>query len=1000
MLRTLLSRFQANSSKLDNDSYQNRPTYIQESVPKKKVNERKDQITESHKQHKTHETTEFLGKIVFADDCDSDKNQIFTVSSNDIEYDVFLPDINWNAVVGDFVKCLAFVKINDEDGNKLEVFRMVPRKKSTEYARVTKVNDDHAIFDDRIILYKNTVKDSRIELYAEYKIEMIESDRQLEKSYSYRVTSIFEKMDSNIIGTGIVFENSPFKIYINQDEKKELGVKHIKIFNRSDKPACIKYIKIVPFLSENSDIISYEKNINFKLNPKIGQFKVFFSIQPRKIGKFFFYLSVGFNNFEEKYEFSVEIHKAYIVPGEKLIRSPRFVDVTISEHAIPNDIKEIDCSNFKEAKLELENLFPSLKEKLTPMNYLERMKLGLFLDEMAMEKSFASYHIDRTAFEEKGEYLKLTVKDVAEKRPSIIIGDKVIATDPTESNNDNNPIYEGYIHKVGNDSLFCKFHTNFHEQHGGKDYSVDFVFSRSVFRRQHHALEKFTSNNSLGYDFLFPNKKIAINEIQLDAEIDTEGNLIIGKRQQDWFYNDLNKYQKSAVVNVLRGENRPFPYIYFGCPGSGKTQTVIETILQIQKNLKSSKIIVATPSNSAANLILEMLLISDVLDVDNSKFLRIVSNNQVDKELIPDNLKKYCGTVSIASDNGNQSSSTLKNKNGILQNLTRSKIIEYQIIIATLNGIGNLMQMSFDEYFSHVIIDEAGQSIEAESIIPLTLLNSKNGQCVLSGDPKQLGPIAISIFAKTFNFSISMIERLLLTDQYYAQIYGPNKSDYDPKFVTKLIINYRSHPSVLKVYNDLFYNGELEGAVNDTDSIETLFLASIGDLLWKDINTKCGVIFVNVINGQNKRVQESCSWFNDQEVSGVMTFVKKCHAKNIPFKNIGILAPYALQVKKLKQQISLLNDSDLKVGTVEEFQGQERLIMIVSTVRTEQKHLKKDSRFGLGFLQCEKRINVAISRARALLVIFGKKSILEKDPNWKKLIDYTKENKTFVTENY
>lgn len=90
----------------------------------------------------------------------------------------------------------------------------------------------------------------------------------------------------------------------------------------------------------------------------------------------------------------------------------------------------------------------------------------------------------------------------------------------------------------------------------------------------------------------------------------------------------------------------------------------------------------------------------------------------------------------------------------------------------------------------------------------------------------------------------------------------------------------------------------------------------------------------------------------------------------------------------------------MKVGTVEEFQGQERLIMIVSTVRTEQKQIMKDNRFGLGFLQCPKRINVAISRARALLVVFGKQSILEKDVNWKRLIEYTKNNNTFVTENY
>jgi superfamily I DNA and/or RNA helicase len=88
----------------------------------------------------------------------------------------------------------------------------------------------------------------------------------------------------------------------------------------------------------------------------------------------------------------------------------------------------------------------------------------------------------------------------------------------------------------------------------------------------------------------------------------------------------------------------------------------------------------------------------------------------------------------------------------------------------------------------------------------------------------------------------------------------------------------------------------------------------------------------------------------------------------------------------------------LKIGTVEEFQGQERMIIIVSTVRTTEKHLTTDAKFGLGFVDCPKRMNVAISRARALLVVFGKEDILESDDGWKKLIEYAKNNNTYVVE--
>ena len=74
------------------------------------------------------------------------------------------------------------------------------------------------------------------------------------------------------------------------------------------------------------------------------------------------------------------------------------------------------------------------------------------------------------------------------------------------------------------------------------------------------------------------------------------------------------------------------------------------------------------------------------------------------------------------------------------------------------------------------------------------------------------------------------------------------------------------------------------------------------------------------------------------------------------------------------------------------------MIMIVSTVRSDQRHISNDAKFGLGFLNCPKRMNVAISRARSLLVVFGKETILNLDDGWKHLINYTKENGTYLVE--
>jgi superfamily I DNA and/or RNA helicase len=104
-------------------------------------------------------------------------------------------------------------------------------------------------------------------------------------------------------------------------------------------------------------------------------------------------------------------------------------------------------------------------------------------------------------------------------------------------------------------------------------------------------------------------------------------------------------------------------------------------------------------------------------------------------------------------------------------------------------------------------------------------------------------------------------------------------------------------------------------------------------------------------------------------------------------------------VKKLKTKIAYLPDTELKIGTVEDFQGQERQIILVSTVRSEEQYSASDRKFNLGFLNCQKRINVAVSRARSLLVIFGKQSVLVKDKSWKKLLEFSKANGTYVVDN-
>lgn len=230
--------------------------------------------------------------------------------------------------------------------------------------------------------------------------------------------------------------------------------------------------------------------------------------------------------------------------------------------------------------------------------------------------------------------------------------------------------------------------------------------------------------------------------------------------------------------------------------------------------------------------------------------------------------------------------------------------------------------------------------------------------------------------------------------------YGTDKNDFDERFVTKLKKNYRSLPSILHVYSHLYYDNELEAEVDEEDSKEIKLLQSIDSILWNRNlpNKKCGIFFINV-DGRNLRTLESSSWFNDEEASRVFLFACRLKKLGISMQNVGIITPYSLQVKRLRGIFDeAMPGCGLKVGSVEEFQGQERDIILVSTVRTNHKLVANDHQFNLGFLQCPKRMNVAISRARALLVVFGKESLLAQDENWRYLIQYCRQKGTYVCE--
>lgn len=412
------------------------------------------------------------------------------------------------------------------------------------------------------------------------------------------------------------------------------------------------------------------------------------------------------------------------------------------------------------------------------------------------------------------------------------------------------------------------------------------------------------------------------------------------------FMSCLNDYQRRAVINVLKGECRPAPYIIFGPPGTGKTVTVVEAVLQVYARKKNSKILVCGNSNSCVDLIAQRIQDSNV--VPKKEMIRVSAFYRMEK-LIPVELEE------ITRD---------------MDTIDTETYAKCRVIITTCIQSGALYE--FKDLFDYVFIDEAGHANEPEALISIGLVKS-SGCVVLAGDPHQLGPVCVSPVANSNGLGTSLLERLTRRSIYQRQVRDA-KLAYDPRYITKLIICYRSDKRVMVCNNELFYHNELKFE-NETPQF------------WLDLlKVEQPLVFHNV-KGRDRREYVNPSWFNPSEAITCLSYVSRLYKAGLRPDQLGIITPYRRQIEKMNLLFDSCSLKRCKTATMEEFQGDEREVIIISTVRTRERNINFDKQFNLGFLFNPKRFNVAISRAKWLVIVVGDKQILSRDSCWLKYIE-------------
>jgi len=452
--------------------------------------------------------------------------------------------------------------------------------------------------------------------------------------------------------------------------------------------------------------------------------------------------------------------------------------------------------------------------------------------------------------------------------------------------------------------------------------------------------------------------------------------------QSEW----LNQSQQMAVNNILASHDIA---IVHGPPGTGKTTTLVEAIIETLKTER--QVMVCAYNNIAVDVIAEKLMERDI------NVVRIGNPAKVTDELLNVTYESkyfehpyYADILSCKTTIQNlQSEYAYTSRNRQKKKELRREINNYRyyaelmalriktaifdenrVVAATM--IGSVNKILRDISFSTVFIDEAAQALEPACWVPIT----KAHRVIFAGDHKQLPPTIKSYEAARTGLMFTLFEKIIAKK---------------PEYSTMLLTQYRMHESIMKFSSQWFYKGRLKAS-------ETIRIKKLID---NDIPVEW--IDTSLCKFNENRQDSGTSIYNFEEVEIVMqtlfAYIEKLDPSRIMNDKIsfGIISPYAAQVDLFRKKI--YNDGFLKqlmlrkliiVKTIDGFQGQERDVIIISLVRSN-KHSQ------IGFLADYRRINVAITRAKKKLFLIGDSSTLSGDPFFEALYLYVRKS-GLVTE--
>ena len=449
----------------------------------------------------------------------------------------------------------------------------------------------------------------------------------------------------------------------------------------------------------------------------------------------------------------------------------------------------------------------------------------------------------------------------------------------------------------------------------------------------------------------------------------------------------LNKTQEQAVNEVLWAKDVE---VVHGPPGTGKTTTLVEAIYETLH--RETQVLVCAQSNMAVDWISEKLVDHGV------PVLRIGNPSRVNDKMLsftyerkfeshPDypelwSIRKMIRQIKENrkhGDNVHQKIARLRDRATEIEMTINAQLFdEARVVACTLVGSANKLLVRHK--FSTLFIDEAAQALEPACWIA----TRRASRVILAGDHQQLPPTIKCYEAMKQGLGKTLMERIV---------------ENQPEAVTLLKVQYRMNDDIMKFSSDWFYHGQVES----DDSVKHRSVLDFehpiqwidGNEMLQQVNEelkdeeKLNIDFTEQFIGENHgRINKAEA---ELVLSTLNNYINKIGKERFLAErlDVGIISPYKVQTQYLRQQIRKREEfrpfrQVISVNTVDGFQGQERDIIIISLVRSNDNGQ-------IGFLSDLRRMNVAMTRARMKLIIFGDKATLQHHTFYRKLIQYVDE---------